>query len=131
MKNFSVIQKSKGISLIEALMTLAIIGVMAAVAVPMFFDTTDNVTRAQQRRNAQEIVSVCATAQVAGLNFVVLGNLEKSIENVIVGGAPASGVFRGRLFRVPGVTLQDISKVSKFIRLENGSLIYHHSGETI
>jgi type II secretory pathway pseudopilin PulG len=128
MKNFSVSSKAKGISLIEALMTLAIIGVMAAVAVPLLFDTKEDVTRAQQRRNAQEIISVCATAQAAGLDFVVPGNLEKSIENVIVGGAPTSGVFRGRLFRVPGITVQDISKVSKFIRLENGSLIYHHSG---
>lgn len=119
---------NQGFSLFELLMTLAIIGTLAGLAIPMFSDSRDRVEQARNRRNAQEIVSTCAAAQVAGLDFVVPGDEIKTIQNVITGGTPTDGAFEGRLFRVPNIHPSEISEIARYTELAGDTLVYIHSG---
>lgn len=119
-----------GFSLLELLMTLSIIGILAALAMPMFSDTRDNVEQARNRRNAQEIVSTAAAAQVAGLDFVAPGDEIQTIKNVIEGGAPTDGAFEGRMFRVPNIDPSEIPGIARYTMLSGGSLVYNHTGES-
>jgi hypothetical protein len=75
-----------------------------------------------EKQRAREIASVCEAAQMAGLDPVTGENVESTVRNVVRGGAVAD-----RLFFVPGMTENDIPKVSKHLKVTSGRLTYSHS----
>jgi hypothetical protein len=67
-------------------------------------------------RNAQEIVSVCTCAQVAGLKFIINDDVGDTIANIRMGGVPTEGSFRGRKFYIAGINDEDAEGASRFLR---------------
>jgi len=61
---------------------------------------------------------------VAGLNFVIAGDVPATIQNLRIGGAPAEGSFKGRKFFVSGMKASDAEDAAQYLDIENGSLIY-------
>ncbi len=59
----------KGFSLVEMLVVIAVIGIIAAIAVPNIGKITDSAKDSTLRRNAQNIASVFASAQAVGYDF--------------------------------------------------------------
>lgn len=114
---------SHGFSLVELLVTIAVIGIICSIAVPaLSVSETGKVTR--DRRNAQELASLCASAQAAGLDLVVPGDLDQTVANLIRGGSPSSGPFKDRLFALRGMAAQDAINAAKYLRLEGRYLIF-------
>ncbi len=95
-------------SLVEMLVVIAVIGVITAVAIPTVSRIKETAQDANQRRNAQNLLSVYSAAQAAGYDFAyedgdtasaVLSEPE-IIEAVITGttiesGGPMADTFFG------------------------------------
>jgi len=98
---------AKGFSLVEMLVVIAVIGIIAAIAVPNIGRINDSAKDATYRRNAQNLASIFASAQAAGHDFSNGGKLnQKAIIEAMIAGATindASSPFNGTYFGVPGL----------------------------
>jgi len=112
-----------GFSLFEMLLVVALIGIMTVIVVPTM-TSHSRYEAARNRRNAQEMTAICTSAQAAGINFVIPGDLEATIRNIIAGGTPSSGVFKGQSFRATGINEADAMKALGYLQLQGGSLLY-------
>ena len=114
-----------GFGLVEVMISIAIIGILCGMVVPSLFPVNEYQSIRDQR-NAQEIASICAAAQAAGLNFIVPGDLDATVANVLRGGMPASGAFKGRKFIVSGISDQEnVREAMRYLRLVDDTLQYN------
>ena len=121
--------KPAGLTLIEVLTMIAIIGSIAAIAIPQLTSwLTSDAQELRNRRNAQELASVFATAQAAGRDFAASGDLVQTIRNVITGGSPSEGPFKGQLYAMKSLKEQDIEGVQKYLSLQGDVLCYNSRG---
>lgn len=120
---FSTSRIQGGFSLFEMLLVVALIGIMTAIVVPTM-TSHSQYEAARNRRNAQEMTAICASAQVAGLNFVIPGDLEATVRNILTGGTPADGIFKGQQFRASGIKEADAMKALGYLQLQGGNLLY-------
>ena len=112
-----------GFSFFEVLMIVAIIGVLAGIAVPLL-SQNDSFYAARDRRNAQELCSTCMMAQAADLNFVQDDSVIDTLHAIVRGGMSVRGAMRGRVFVVPGLSEEDIPGAAKYLRVQDGQLLY-------
>jgi Tfp pilus assembly protein FimT len=117
-------------SFFEVLMMVAIIGVLVGIAVPLL-SQNDSFYAARDRRNAQELCSTCMMAQAAGLNFVQDDSVIDTLHAIVQGGMSASGAMRGRVFVVPGLSEEDIQGAAKYLRVQDGQLMYDSTSVTV
>jgi len=110
-------------SLFEVLMFIAILGVLVGMVVPMMIQN-DAVYAARDRRNAQELCSTCMMAQAADLNFVQDDSVIDTVRAIVRGGMSVRGAMRGRVFVVPGLSEEDIQGAAKYLKVQDGQLIY-------
>jgi len=110
-------------SLFEVLMFVAILGVLVGMAVPLM-SQGDAVYAARDRRNAQELCSTCMMAQAADLNFVQDDSVIDTVRAIVRGGMSVRGAMRGRVFVVPGLSEEDIQGAAKYLKVQDGQLIY-------
>lgn len=115
----------RGFSLLEMLIFVGILGIMANIVILAFGGgQREIILETKNRRNAQEIVSTASAAIVAGANFLVPGNEEATVRNLVAGTTPEKGIFRGRTFRVPSMTTDDIQGALSFVTLTQDGLRY-------
>ncbi|MDB6118282.1 MAG: hypothetical protein JWO08_2063 [Verrucomicrobiaceae bacterium] len=120
---FSTSRIQGGFSLFEMLLVVSLIGIMTAIVVPTM-TSHSQYEAARNRRNAQEMTAICASAQVAGLNLVIPGDLEATVRNILTGGAPSDGIFKGQRFRASGMKEADAMKALSYLQLQGSSLFY-------
>lgn len=106
------------------LMTIAILGVLTSLALISLSQINQQSVETRNRRNAQELAGICTAAQVAGVDFVVAGDLDSTIDNVVSGGIPSEGAFAGRFFGLPGLQPVDRTSAKTYLALDNGALSY-------
>jgi Tfp pilus assembly protein FimT len=106
------------------LTTIAVLAVLTSIALISMSPINKNSEETRDRRNAQELAAVCAVAQAAGVNFVVSGDLKKTIENIVAGGTASDGAFAGKFFGMKGLQPADQLTASNFLELADGNLNY-------
>lgn len=121
----------KGFSLVEMLVVIAVIGIIAAIAVPNIGRINDSAKEATARRNAQNIASVFASAQAAGLNFAAASTTPSDIAKAVVAGAKVTekGPFENTWFGVPGLTTADQTSALKYLSYDANSSQLLYKGD--
>jgi type IV pilus assembly protein PilA len=113
----------KGFSLVEMLVVIAVIGIIAAIAVPNIGRINESAKEATNRRNAQNIASVFASAQAAGLNFAGTATDKAVIAAAVVTGAKVTekGPFENTWFGVPGLASPDVTSALTYLEWDTDS----------
>ena len=113
----------QGFGLVELLTTMTIIGLLCAVALPLFGSQQEVFSAVQTKRNAQELVAECAVAQAAGVDFVVRGALDATVKALLKGATATGGAFKGRKFVVKNIDLAQLGDIKQHLRLDRGQLL--------
>lgn len=98
MKNIKLNKKAQGgFSLVEMLVVIAVIGIIAAIAIPNIGSVNNSARIAAAQRNAQSIASVLNAAVAAGTS--TSGWTDANIlAKAEAGVSPTDGAFSGKTF---------------------------------
>ena len=118
----------RAFTLVETLACVLIVGILAALAIGWFAGHRETVVSISRQRNAQEIVSMAVCATVAGCDFVVPGDRASSVQNLITGTYGTVGIWKGKLFRLTSLDLEQFAESLSFVKMEGYLILYDHTG---
>lgn len=97
----------RGLSLIELLTVIAVIGIMVAIIAPNFGNFNSQSRDAVARRNAQQVASVLNVAFAAGADVPAGWSASTTgvqiIDQALIGLTPIGGAFAGKKFAAQNV----------------------------
>lgn len=114
-----------GFSLVEMLIVIAVLGVMAAIALNNLTNHREVIKQTRNRRNAQEMASLCIAAQAAGVSFVVPGDPAQTARNAVIGATATNGSFAGKTFRLPGLQEEEIVAAAYYLDVQGTEVMYN------
>ncbi len=108
---------------------IAVIGVISAIAIPNIGRVNESAREASAKRNAQNIASIFASAQSAGLNFLE-DSLADTVSRVAEGGLVSGGTFDGSFFGLP-LSEEEQQRALPYLDLQGQNLVYAGAAESV
>jgi len=123
-----------GFSLVEMLVVIAIIGVIAAIAIPNIGEINQGSKIAVAQRRAQDIAALFAAGRAAEVpSFLAAENVREAMDAVGIGDY-GMGVFSGSKFIIEGVSgneddaLPVAQRAGYYLRWTGSGVTYEKSG---
>ncbi|MEM7011424.1 MAG: prepilin-type N-terminal cleavage/methylation domain-containing protein [Verrucomicrobiota bacterium] len=111
---------SRGLSLVEVLVAIAIVAVLAAIAVPTISNLHDTADKTKSQSNAQHIAQISSSLASMGVAHVLpdsLGGVEATARLLREGVTVPDGVFAGQFFVVSGLTDDEITEAAAYLQV--------------
>lgn len=113
-----------GFSLVEMLVVIAVIGIIAAIAVPTIGSITQQANENKAKRNAQNLASIYSSALAAGAS--ITGTTVADLTDPLILGVKGADSFATTTFQVPNLTGDDLTAARAFLAIDpnSGQLVY-------
>ncbi|MDF1753603.1 MAG: type II secretion system protein [Verrucomicrobiales bacterium] len=114
-------KSSKAFSLIEVLITISIVGVITAAAIPVVSNIHESSTKAKNLANAKHIERMSASLASLGVAHVIpdsMGGVEATARLLREGVKVPEGPMAGETFQLNGMSDNDISAVGELLRVQ-------------
>jgi prepilin-type N-terminal cleavage/methylation domain-containing protein len=128
------IRKPAGFSLVELLVTIGVIGMLAAIVIPAFSNVNESSSITAAQKQAQGIAEMFNNGRTAGAASFRSADSVASAMNAVGEGAAGGGVLSQTVFQLKGVSSgMDFGKplaerASTYLNWDNGILVYDPTG---
>ncbi len=119
---------SSAFSLVELLVTIAVIAVIAAVGIPTIGPIVYAADTMKDKRNAQTIVSIYNFAVAAGLPTSSVATPEDAIQLLAAGTNVITKTGQVLQFSIDGLTDSEMQTAERFLELRDGQLAFLAAG---
>lgn len=121
-------QSNRAYTLIEMMVSIAVIALIAGIAVPMISSIFQRSEETAARRNAQTIAGIASTASAAGNTEISSAADKDAAVNLLVAGVHGQGQFAESVFIV-NLENEDRVKALKFLEFKDGTLAFDPEAE--
>ena len=120
----------RGFTLVEALLAVAVIGVLAAIGIVSMMGIVRSAGNSKDRRNAQSVSALYSSARAAGATFSSLSADKVGVVNELIEGKAGKGLLSTVRFQLPGVSATEVNSLVRFLEFDdNVGLLYQASSD--
>jgi len=110
------------------LVVIAIIGIIAAIAIPNIGALNENARDATAKRNAQTIASVLNAAIAAGGDLGTITDAGDLVDAAELGVTPTDGAFSGKLFTSGEIDDDEEAAVASYLEWDSANKAVKYKG---